>query len=519
MIPTAVALVPAQSGMQLVYQIGEDALSTAVFPVTIDPRVSFSGTNSSIETTCITDRQKNSTGYNTYQMVTGCSAGSDGNPEFTHITLLKFNELAAKKASDTILSAQLYMTVSGFGSLSKYVCAYPMLKAWEPETATWNSVAADTDEYISERMVSYVSPTNTTHCVFNITDVYNAWYEKDENGNSKNFGIALARPREYSGFDYMNFYGSQYSIAEKRPYVVIDYVSHAGVKGWWTYDTLSCGRAGSANVDLFNGNLIVHHADTSTIGSRMPVSVKHVYNSCQSLSDDFGCGLGWRTSLHQIVRQETVASDTYYIWQDGEGTDHFFKASGSQPYSDSEGMQLKMNLTDTGLTITDKGDTVMAFEKIGADDFPCRLKTVTDPNGNRMELVYNENGKLEKAKDGIDRETVFAYNANGLLSSVTAPGCPVVQYVYASVSGGYNLHRVNYADLSSNQYTEYTYEGSMLTNMKNFDGCELALSYEALCSGNVDGYTLQSRRVKDIEFKNGDVKGTKKVFTYGHMRT
>ena len=67
------------------------------------------------------------------------------------------------------------------------------------------------------------------------------------------------------------FYGSKTTVAAYHPYVVVDYVSHAGVEGWWTYDTLSCGRAGSANIDLFNGNLVVHHADTSTIGSRMPV--------------------------------------------------------------------------------------------------------------------------------------------------------------------------------------------------------------------------------------------------------
>ena len=530
-IPTRVSLTAADSAALLRYEIDENDLENAVFPVTIDPRVSFSGTNSAIETTCIHNRQKNETGYNTPYMTTGTSAFDDGvdgetdTPEFTYITLLKFNELAAKKASDTILSAHLYMKVSNtdFCSSYKFVCAYPMLKAWEPETATWNSVAADTNEYISDRIQSFINSTASSHCVFNITDVYNSWYEKDANGNSKNFGIALARPREYSGFDYMQFYGSNSTQVSNKPYVVVDYVSHAGVKGWWTYDTLSCGRAGSANIDLFNGNLVVHHADTSTIGSRMPVSVKHIYNSCQSLSDDFGCGLGWRTSLHQIVRQETVASDTYYIWQDGEGTDHFFKKTSAQPYSDSEGMQLKMNLTDSGLTITDKGDTVMAFEKIGADDFPCRLKTVTDPHGNRMELAYDESGKLEKVKDGIDRETFFLYNDNGLLSSITAPGCPVVQYVYASVSGGYNLHKVIYTDLSAenNQinYTEYAYEGSMLTNMKNFDGCELALSYEVLDFENIDAYTEQSRRVKDIEFKNGSVKGTKKVFTYGHMRT
>ena len=519
-IPTRVSLTAADSAALLRYEIDENDLENAVFPVTIDPRVSFSGMGDHIKTTQINDRNKDTNYSTSSQLTSGSSSGTNAT---NYITLVQFDKLMNKKASDTILSAELNVKISGYqgntgnADAVEYVGAYEIKAPWDAATATWNSMQADTFNILDDRLISFISHTNVTYAKFNITDLYNKWYLPDENGNSRCFGVALRKPIGTATSDYVTFYSS--NASGHTPFMVVDYLSHAGVKGWWTYDTLSCGRAGSANVDLFNGNLVVHHADTSTIGSRMPVSVKHIYNSCQSLSDDFGCGLGWRTSLHQIVRQETVASDTYYIWQDGEGTDHFFKKTSAQPYSDSEGMQLKMNLTDSGLTITDKGDTVMAFEKIGADDFPCRLKTVTDPHGNRMELVYDESGKLIKTKDGIDRETVFAYNANGLLSSITAPGCPVVQYVYASVSGGYNLHKVNYADLSSNQYTEYAYEGSMLTNMKNFDGCELVLSYEALCSGYVDGYTLQSRRVKDIEFKNGDVKGTKKLFTYGHMRT
>ncbi|MBQ1257115.1 MAG: DNRLRE domain-containing protein, partial [Clostridia bacterium] len=416
-IPTAVTLSRAESGVLLRYEINESDLENAAFPVTIDPRVSFSGTHSNIDTNCIHNRKPNSSDYSSSYMTTGCSTNSDTGQKYTHMTLLNFNELAAKKASDTILSAQLYMKVSGYSSSYKFVCAYPIKKTWVSEElginwedATWNMLNADTDEYISNRIQSFITRTDTANCVFDITDIYNSWYETDSEGKSKNFGVALARPRDYAGYDLTQFYGSKTSVIASRPYVVVDYVSHAGVKNWWTYETLSCGRAGSANIDLFNGNLVVHHADSSTIGSRMPVSVKHIYNSCQSLSDDFGCGLGWRTSLHQVVRQETVANDNYYIWQDGEGTDHFFKKTTSQPYSDSEGMQLKMHLTADGLTITDKGDTVMAFEKIGAEAFPCRLKSVTDPHGNRMELYYHENGKLEKVKDGIDRETAFAYN-------------------------------------------------------------------------------------------------------------
>ena len=533
-IPTSVSLTSSGANTLLRYDISSSDLEAASFPVTIDPRVAFTGQNSAIVTSCIHNRKKDEPGHTATYLTTGCGGTSPS--IYTYITLCQFNELVEKKASDTILSAQLYMRVAGYASSYKFVCAYPMLKPWEVTTATWNSIQADTNTYISDRIQSFVTRTDTTHCVFDITDLYKTWYEKDEAGNSKNYGVALARPREYSGYDYTVFYSSNASDSSKKPYVVVDYVSHAGVKDWWTYENLSCGRAGSANIDLFNGNLVAHHADTATVGSRMPVSVQHVYNSCQSLSDDFGCGLGWRTNLHQTIRTEKIASADYYIWQDGEGTDHYFTKTTSQPYTDCEGMQLKMNATTEGTgenetlvsaTITDKGDNVMTFEKT-AD--VVRLMSVADPHGNTMSLSYNEAGKLIEVEDGMRAEntrgrlTTFAYNNNGLLSSVTAPGCPVVQYEYAPVTGGYNLHKVVYSDLSSENgavnYSEYAYDGSMLTSMKNFDGCELAVSYESnLNAAIIDAYTEQSRRVTEIEFKNGNVKGAKKKFIYGHMRT
>ena len=529
-IPTSVSLTSSGANTLLRYDISLSDLETASFPVTIDPRVAFTGIHSSIETTYINSINKDYSGINAPYLTSGCSTDGDTGARYLHMVLCRFGELAAKKASDTILSAQLYMKVSGYASSYKFVCAYPILKPWDFAAATWNTMKADTDEYISDRIQSFVTRTDTSRCVFDITDLYKTWYEKDENGVSKNYGIALGRPKEYLGYDYTQFYSSKTSVAGYRPYVVVDYVSHAGVKDWWTYENLSCGRAGSANIDLFNGNLVAHHADTSTVGSRMPVSVQHVYNSCQSLSDDFGCGLGWRTNLHQTIRTEVIASATYYIWQDGEGTDHYFTKTTSQPYTDCEGMQLKMNATTEGTgenetlvsaTITDKGDNVMTFQKT-AD--VVRLMSVADPHGNAMQIEYTLDGKIDKVLDGIGRITDFTYNNNGLLSSVTAPGCPTVQYEYASVTGGYNLHKVVYSDLSSENgavnYSEYAYDGSMLTSMKNFDGCELSLSYESnLNAAIIDAYTEQSRRVTEIEFKNGNVKGTKKKFLYGHMRT
>ena len=517
-IETETELTSSESGAVLSYTIPESCMNEAAYPVTIDPSVSFVGSNSSVETTCINNRAKDKNYSYSLYMNCGQSAGEN---TYMYIVLCKVNVLTAVTASDTILSAYLHMPVSGNASDNEYICAYEIKKNWEIATATWNSMAADTTEYLGERMLSYVNDTSTDTraCVFDITDAYRKWYKRDENGNLQNYGVALRRPREYSGYDYVDFCGSKNT--SHPPYVVVNYVSHAGVKNWWHYETMSNGRAGSAYADVFNGNLVAYHADTATSGSRMPVSVSHVYNSCRCLSDEFGCGLGWRLSLNQTLRHETILSTSYYIWQDGDGTDHFFKISGSQPYSDCEGMQLKLAVTDTEITITDKSDTVMRFSLPG--DSIGKLLSVTDVHGNAMSLVYDEAGKLVKAVDGVGRETVFTYSENGLLSEIAAPGCPAVSYEYEPAGeNGMRLIKVRYADLAQDEFTQYAYEntGSLLTGLRNFDGNEIAVSYEGdLASDIINEYNEQSRHVTALELKNGDMIAAKRLFDYRHLHT
>ena len=78
----------------------------------------------------------------------------------------------------------------------------------------------------------------------------------------------------------------------------MEYASLAGLESYLTYDHQSAGLAGTGSVSLVNGNLIFAHADTAMNGNRLPVSVTHYYNSCDSDKDEFGMGYGWRTSLH-----------------------------------------------------------------------------------------------------------------------------------------------------------------------------------------------------------------------------
>ena len=116
--------------------------------------------------------------------------------------------------------------------------------------------------------------------------------------------------------------------------------------------------------DLFNGNMVLEHSDTVMTGNRNPVSVNHYYNSCLATANSYNCGYGWKTNAHQKISARTHNSRNYYVWEDGDGTEHFFEATGSQPYKDAEGMDLELtvNSSNTQIMITDKQDNAMLFQ-------------------------------------------------------------------------------------------------------------------------------------------------------------
>ncbi len=109
--------------------------------------------------------------------------------------------------------------------------------------------------------------------------------------------ITYENRTEVSGVyqDYCRVLKNQYSWKE------FDVTSLAGLESYLTYDHQSAGLAGTGSVSLVNGSLIFAHADTAMNGNRLPVSVTHYYNSCDSNEDEFGMGYGWRTSLHQTL--------------------------------------------------------------------------------------------------------------------------------------------------------------------------------------------------------------------------
>ena len=81
-----------------------------------------------------------------------------------------------------------------------------------------------------------------------------------------------------SNQDKVVLYGSSYGTA-KAPQLVITYEASYGVNTSYRTHTHSLGRFGQGSIDLACGNLMFDSEVFAWAGNRMPVTIRHLYNS------------------------------------------------------------------------------------------------------------------------------------------------------------------------------------------------------------------------------------------------
>ncbi|MBR4081232.1 MAG: DNRLRE domain-containing protein, partial [Clostridia bacterium] len=386
-----------------------------------------------------------------------------------------------------------------------------------------------------------VNPLYQDYCKFpaskytwqqlDVTTLARKWYL----GNNK--GVILTpRTDSYSAIRIQSSDGSA------KPYFTVNYASLAGLEGYLTYDSQSAGLAGSGAVSLVNGNMIFMHGDTAMNGSRMPVSVTHYYNSCNSDVDEFGLGCGWRTSVHQTLHKEYINEDIVYVYTDGDGTEHWFEADedDSTQYVDMSGLSLTLTVGDDGkITITSKGDGRMVFPAISATptaDVPVTAKvlieTIHDAAGNQVTVTPRTDEPLYVAsvEDGAGRVTTFTYAAQ----TDGSVKCTAIKTPWQTDAA---CTRFTYADgcltaitHEDNRISTYHYETRngchLLDQAQGADG--LAVRYEYSNTGAVYGLPHCVTRAEtgeaailsaDADVKNAALYATKVTYNYGNHLT
>ena len=388
-------------------------------------------------------------------------------------------------ASDQVpTGAQINVHKVNFDWINQYLC--------------WNSNPGY-DSKIQDYQMMYGQ-----NVAWDITTIAKEWYN-----TGKNYGLMLKSQDE--SVTNSVFGSSDNSNAGIRPRAAIVYVNYSGLENYWGYHSASAGKAGTGYTNDYNGNLVFIHDDLSMNGNKMPVNIKHVFNSNnreKTRPDGDNSmyayyGPGWRLNISQRVIP-TGIGETPYLYIDEDGTSHYFKYDATNDkYVDESGVDLTLKTSyigdgiDSGYCITDKKDNKLIFTSTG---FLYRIK---DSNNNKLTLNYN-GAVLCQVTDGAERYTYIESDANGVLLSIVDPSKRKTKFSY----NGAVLEQITYPD---GKYTKYTYDSNNnLQTVQNFDGVKLTYNY----------YTSSPFRVSSVSqsHTNGTQGGTLSM-VYGYNQT
>ena len=318
----------------------------------------------------------------------------------------------------------------------------------------------------------------------------------------------------------ITIYGSSYG-GDYAPKLVITYESSYGVNTSYRTHTHELGRFGQGSVDLQCGNLMFESEDFAWSGNRMPVTIKHLFNSAlagytytnnsaiklaTAVFSAMKLGYGFKLNLMQsivastFVHEGTSYSGYVYVGENGEET--FFKKSDTQVCCDSNSHCYNLfedvnggdMLYDPEKRTLKQGEDTYQFDALG------RLIKISDATEkNHIVITYTSN-RITSVTDGAGREFGFTYNTSGQLLSIVAPDLTAINYTYT----GYLLTGISYPDgkkaviaYSSNKPTSVT--------LQDANGAQV---YKV-------AYSFSSNRLASVtEYGSDNSIGAKSTYSY-----
>ena len=424
-----------------------------VFPITIDPDVQTSMDSSQVHDTFVSSLDPKQNSYTSSKLKIGNGSSSGINRVY-----IKFPNLPQLGAGDMVVKALLNISRKNSNSSNDLrLDVHRVTEDWTSSTITWNNRAAyDTSKVES---ISY-SVLPGSYNTWDVTGLVKQWYS-----GTPNYGLLIKAYDESWGYMEYHSVDAQYYYSS-HPFASIIYVNSTGIEGTWTYHSQSVGRAGTASVNDYNGNLVFTHDDVSIASGIMPISIQHVFNT-HDKSSDIGYGYGWRLNYAQTVENVTIGGTNYYKYIDADGTAHYYRRSTSNS-------SLYENELDKDSTLTVSGSVKTIKDKIGNQlvfDASGRLYQIIDNNGNSMSIAYNSAGRITSIVDGANRTTSLSYS-NGRLSFIDSPDGLDASYSY-DTSG--RLTAITYADNKISQYA-YDSTGNLLSAL-NHDGYYVCYTY------------------------------------------
>ena len=282
------------------------------------------------------------------------------------------------------------------------------------QTQSWNNLPAISDTVLDYRDLS--KSTNSQYIGWDITELVKKRYKANDDA--------------YSSFALVNYDESKLNsktcakatinqsnnsttgrFSDGHPILQIIYRDTRGIEDYYTNTSQSIGQAGTAYIGDYNNQLTLIKNDLTNNGSAMDFVLSHVYNSATSYANyttdsnmhtklytNMYIGNGWRLSIQETVIPFTIGSTKYYIYSDGDGTEHYFYYNkNDKKYVDEDGLNLSLAFWTSS----------QKYEYI----------TMQDKKGNQKVFV---NGYLTKIEDAHQNKIYLEYNGQSYSNSGTA---------------------------------------------------------------------------------------------------
>lgn len=498
-----VKLEKTDEGYRMAFTPAPESTANAAYPLILDPEIRTAQETNAIVDTYV--REGYTTDYSSAAELWITNSSYYGN----RISYLKVTSLPSLGSNHFITEASIHVRPAVTHSVTDGIplLVKEVLGSWDPSLITYANQPALGDVYQDNWLVP---SSSTAWCELDITSLAQKWYM------GTNYGVAFVPYT--TGNTTLRL---QSMNGTSKPYFVVNYSSLAGLEDYLSYDAQPVGRGGTGYVSLHNGNMVFAHSDTVMNGARMPVSVTHYYNSCDADKNDFNMGYGWRTSLHQTLHKELISSKVYYVYTDGDGTDHYFESSNTNntEYKDMSGLSLKL-VPGNPTTITDKGDNVLSFPQISTN--PTSSSPVTSrvlissiKNAVGDQITINSTGlKIYSVYDGSGRVTVFDYNNSNMCSGIRTSWQTTNSCTRFSYSND-QLVTVTYEDNKTSTFT-YSLIGNynLLRTVEGPEGKKVTYYYTN--TGAVSGLP---HYVSYADVKSNSETVTSVQYFYGHLLT
>ena len=501
-------------------------IESAQLPVTIDPTIykivnSDSASNKKIISNYISSGNPDSNYSNGQELYAGYTNAND-NEELQIISHI--NDLPELPQGSTVNAVQISFNQSSYSNDSSsetYLLlqaheltltkpsSYSTYEAWI-NSLTWNTVHPNGAANYDDDVLDFVKMTNagTGYAItLDLTKIAREWYaDQDTNKTLLLKTDASADKRIVATLNMYNIYN--------KNYLVVAYRNDVGVEGYYTYQTQSIGRAGIGYLSDHTQRLTLVNPLISSPSNVMPFGLSLVYNSAYGTryfdydtdihSQDYSgmiLGAGWKLSAQECILPVTLDGDDaatrYWIYTDGDGTEHFFFEKTAGVWKDEDGLGLQLvQVAESGHTnfkLTDEKDNekyfrdgllayskdaygntiyyVYNYQSFSASLASGRTWMPTNAVSNQLtdiyrinagsetvehlaEIIYNEDDEITGIYDEARRETFLTYTPiDGVqyLTGLTYPDGQTVSYSYSS--GRLNTAYDNEADYG----IEYAY--------------------------------------------------------------